>query len=176
MQQGKKRAGHREHFSLHNISEEYFARLLERLWAYTDIRGNDDCWPWLGPIVRPSFPYGSMKLKIGDRHCSMNAHRFMWLVEHPLEELPESVCHSCDNSMCINPKHLFAGTQIDNIRDCISKGRNARGSMFSHSKLTESDVLAIRADRRPHKEIEAEYGLGRKYVSAIKNKRWWKWL
>ena len=154
----------------------YIARVAERLWAYIDIRGPRECWPWMGPIVRPSFPYGSLKLKVDDVHTHVTAHRFMWLLEHPLDDLPESVCHRCDNSLCMNPLHLFAGTQADNVRDCITKKRYSRGETHATARLTEAQVQSIRVDERTHKEIAKQYGIGLKYVGSIRRRRWWKWL
>ncbi len=54
------------------------------------------------------------------------------------------VCHGCDNRPCINPRHLFLGTQKANIVDASNKGRMARGENHYLTKLTENDVLAIR--------------------------------
>lgn len=179
MQQRKKRESRirRRNISLDRMTCAYLIRLVERLWAYIDIRGNNECWPWMGPQLRPHYvPYGSMKLKVHGKHAQIPAHRFLWLVENPRASLPESVCHSCDFSLCMNPRHLFAGSQIDNIRDCVNKGRSSRGSNHPSSRLKEKQVLEIRGDRRPHKEIAADYGISTKYVGSIKNKRWWKWL
>lgn len=158
------------------MSSAYLARLAERMWAYIDIRGPRQCWPWMGPIVRPAYPYGSFKVKVDGQHCQVPAHRFLWLLEHPLDALPEAVCHRCDNSLCMNPLHLFAGTQADNVRDCIAKKRYSRGEHHPTAKLTEEDVRYIRADARPHKEIAKAYGITVKYVGSIKQRRWWKWL
>lgn len=154
------------------MTPDYIARLAERLWAYIDIRGPRECWPWMGPIVRPAFPYGSFRY---DR-TQTTAHRFLWLLENPTLPLPEAVCHRCDNSLCMNPLHLFAGTQADNVRDCITKKRYSRGSTHATAKLTEEEVKAIRADSRAHKYIAADYGITVKYVGSIKRRRWWKWL
>lgn len=63
-------------------------------------------------------------------------------------EVPQGlvVMHSCDNPPCVNPKHLRPGTKMDNSRDCVNKKRNVFGERHSKSKLTESQVLNIRAD------------------------------
>lgn len=53
------------------------------------------------------------------------------------------VCHRCDNPGCFNPRHLFVGSQKDNMRDCRNKGRHAHGET-SYAKLTEDDVRRIR--------------------------------
>lgn len=55
------------------------------------------------------------------------------------------VMHTCDNPICVNPKHLVVGTQIENIADMHSKGRHAFGER-NNSKLTESEVLAMRKE------------------------------
>ena len=55
------------------------------------------------------------------------------------------VCHHCDNPPCCNPRHLFLGTATDNMRDAVRKGRIATGERNGRAKLTEAQVLEIRA-------------------------------
>jgi len=76
------------------------------------------CWQWIGRS-RTSTGYG----KLGFQWRTYKAHRAAWLTWRG--EIPKglSVLHRCDNPLCINPEHLFLGTQEDNVRDCISKGR-----------------------------------------------------
>jgi len=87
------------------------------------------------------------------------------------------VCHHCDNSACINPEHLFLGTQKDNMQDAIRKGRMARGEAHGSSKLTEADVRAIQADTTstPTK-LGRKYGVSPSNICAIKIGATWGWL
>jgi hypothetical protein len=95
--------------------------------------------------------------------------------------------HLCDNPSCCNPAHLQWGTQRDNIRDAVAKGRVSRGDAHSqitkeviprgeghcNAVLTADKVLAIRADQRMHKDIARDYGISKSNVSAIKLRRSW---
>lgn len=72
------------------------------------------------------------------------AHRIAW--ELYRGEIPEGmfVCHHCDTPACVNPAHLFLGTRAENIADCVSKGRNTKGSRVPQARLTEEDIYPIR--------------------------------
>ena len=63
-------------------------------------------------------------------------------------DIPEGkcVCHSCDNTKCVNPIHLFLGSQLDNVRDRVTKGRGCqdKGEASSGAKLTGEEVIKIR--------------------------------
>ena len=107
--------------------------LEERLFNRTAIMDNG-CWMFLG--AWNSDGYGCINVK--GKICS--AHRVSY--ELLVGAIPEgtSVLHSCDNRYCINPDHLFLGTQLDNVHDMMAKGR----ANFNTMKLTETQIEEIR--------------------------------
>lgn len=127
--------------------EDYRESQKERLLNLSHDEG--DCRIWKN-TCRQRFGYGMIQW----RKKNMAAHRAAWIAwKGPI---PESLCvlHKCDNPSCINPEHLFLGTQKDNIKDMIKKERNhngdkcVKGEMHPHSKLKEDDVLYIRNERK----------------------------
>lgn len=85
----------------------------EDFWASTV--KTDTCWLWNGPM-----------LKSGYGKCGDYAHRFAYeLLVGPIPK-GKCVCHHCDVRNCVNPEHLFIGSQGDNIRDAAAKGRMAK--------------------------------------------------
>lgn len=94
------------------------------------------CWLWTG--VLNIAGYGRFSV----RHDYQLAHR--WAYDRwvgPVGDL--YVCHTCDVRRCVNPAHLFLGTQGANLADMIAKGRSARGTRVATAKLTEVQVLAV---------------------------------
>jgi hypothetical protein len=102
--------------------------------------GIDGCWEWPGFKNEDGYGRGRYLGKKG------SAHRFSWQIN--FGEIPTGmcVCHHCDNPACINPKHLFLGTHIDNMRDMRKKGRGAdfSGERNPRAKLTAQDVIEMR--------------------------------
>lgn len=96
--------------------------VAERFWRHVDKLGPNGCWVWTG--YRDAKGYGSFNS--GSR--GELAHRFSYRLANGAlsSELP-NVLHRCDNPPCVNPAHLFAGTQLDNIRDAVQKGRLHNG-------------------------------------------------
>lgn len=109
------------------------------------------------------------------------AHRASWeLVNGPIKS-KLFVCHHCDVRNCVNPDHLFLGSNLDNVRDAVRKGRNSKpprmprsGELNTGAKLTAPAVLSIRKDARPLMVIAAEYGVSGPTISMIRNRRTWK--
>ena len=143
--------------------------LNERFWAKVDVRGPDECWEFSG--TRERCGYGQIKVK----GRMLMAHRVSW--ELICGEIPDGlkVCHSCDNRPCVNPHHLFLGTQSDNIGDAFNKGRiNNVGVNHPRAKFTEDQVLAIRSDLRTNTEIAKEFDVSAATIWAIKTKANWR--
>lgn len=119
----------------------------------------------------------------------LGAHRVAYLISTGVDPRELSVCHSCDNPLCVNPSHLSLGTPQDNSTQMAIAGRAAkgdkngarlyperlaRGEGNGNSKLTESQVITIRADTRVQREIALDYGVRRTLISSIKLRKIWK--
>ncbi len=100
---------------------------LRRFWDNVKILGLDECWEWQGS--RDKDGYGFMSAK--------RAHRLSWLYTYWEEPGQLHVLHRCDNPPCCNPLHLFLGTELDNVRDAISKKRRFGMSGELKARLSE---------------------------------------
>lgn len=89
----------------------------------------DGCWLWRGAIQR-SNGYGRFAL---NPPTVIYAHRASFLIFNGDIPAGMSVCHTCDVTRCVNPKHLFIGDQFDNMQDAARKGRTSRGEKHSRS-------------------------------------------
>jgi len=128
------------------------------------------CWNWTGSINFHGYGQKMIAKK------NFRAHRIFY--QKYKGRIPAGLCvlHKCDNKKCVNPEHLFLGTDQDNATDCIRKGRTARGSKQHVSKLNASQVLQIRKDRRPQKLIAKAYGVTPTCIMYIQKRRNWAWL
>jgi hypothetical protein len=147
-------------------------KLKDRLFDKTFVDGNG-CRVWTGSLTKKAKGYGRIKVN----HALVGAHRLSWELHNGPIPTGLRVLHKCDNSPCINPDHLFLGTQLDNVRDCIKKGRFTRnplrGESHPGSKITMAQAGLIRADSRIQRVIAAEYGISQSTVSYIKTGLKW---
>lgn len=139
---------------------------------YKDLKG--DCWICTshtkGTTGRPHINH-----RIDGKQEHIHISRFMY--ERAYGDIPEGldVLHKCDRKDCINPHHLYLGTDKENTRDRIERGlqHNPQGEEHGKAKLTNKQVLAIYHDSRLHKDIAADYGISRQQVGKIKNGEQW---
>lgn len=108
------------------------------------------CWIWTGSSRKG---YGILKL---GRTKTIKAHRLSYEISRGIIPDRLEVLHECDTPLCVNPSHLFLGTQADNMKDMVAKGRQSKGSHRPASKLDEKTVKWIRSNYvKGHKEFGA---------------------
>jgi DNA-binding XRE family transcriptional regulator len=148
-----------------NLKEKFHKYLPDNL-------DKNKCWEWKGSINRG---YGV----ICHNKKTIKAHRVSYELyyEKPLNDL--HCLHNCDNPSCVNPLHLFAGTNLDNVRDKINKGRcytgHQKGEHNGASKLKDGDVIQIRElyNNQNYTTIKLGkmYGVNRATISYIVNNK-----
>lgn len=139
---------------------------------YKDLQG--DCWichsHTKGSTGRPHINHRSQ----GEQE---HIHISRLIYERAFGEIPAGmdVLHKCDRKDCINPHHLYLGTDKENTRDRIERGQqhNPQGEEHGNAKLTNEQVIAIFHDTRLQKDIAADYGISRQQVSKIKSGEQW---
>lgn len=152
---------------------------IERsFWNRVDKKGPDDCWEWKGGC-RDKVPHNYGTVWFNGKQW--RAHVFAYTIHHgPTNGL--FVCHKCDNPPCCNPNHLFLGTNLDNVRDMISKGRDKRekGEERYNARLTEDDVREIRRRHKKRDKVNGQTALAKEFgvyhtmIHAIVTGRRWK--
>lgn len=143
----------------------------DRFWPR--VNKTDGCWLWTGPITKQGYGEGICLASMDGRR--IQSHRVAWILTHGAIPNGMHVLHKCDNPTCVNPSHLFLGTNQDNVDDKMNKGRFVPVCGESHpkSKLTEADVLAIRGSLLPTGVLSKQYGVSTSLVLRIKKRKTW---
>ena len=145
--------------------------VAERLAFYSRPQKNG-CLLWIGATVKS----GSGRIRINGKNEVVA--RAAWK-EHHKRSIPKDlkVLHTCDVPACIRKKHLFLGTQADNVADMDAKGRRVvrRGEQKA-TKLTAKKVRAIRRDQRNYRIVARQYKIHPQYVYQIRNRAKWSHL
>ena len=150
----------------------------EQLTRYI-VDGSTGCWIWTGGIGQDG--YGKLK-----RHGkTVRAHRVFY--EHFVGVIPQGlvIMHSCDNPLCVNPKHLSPGTHLENELDKDLKGRRSPSPSISHphlmprgeasgtSVLTEVQVKNILSETDTAKVVAEKYGVSKSTILSIRSGKTW---
>lgn len=135
---------------------------MKRFWDKVD--KSDDCWEWAA--TRAWDGYGLFNL------CGkmQMAHRIAWILINGPIPSGLQVCHHCDNRGCVNPAHLFIGTQHDNMLDCHRKGRHPL------TRLSEDDVRFIRSATGSGVELARRFKCSKSHIGRIRSREKRRWV
>ena len=143
---------------------------VARFWSKVAVGRPGVCWEWQAALNENG--YGVFRAP--GEHRNIKAHRVAWSLAHRRNlDHQEVVSHACDNPPCVNPAHLVAASQPDNIADMVQKGRQ-RGSR--HSRLTGQDIvdicLAVQGGEAQI-SVASRFQISQSYVSMlVSGKRW----
>lgn len=135
-----------------------------------DIKPSEECWQWTGTLQRTGYGIFCYKKR------RIIASRVSYIIFNQ-KLIPDGmfVCHSCDNKSCVNPKHLWVGTNKDNQMDAARK----LISISPDQKLTHEQVREMRALMDlgiKDKELSKKYGVTYEHVNNIRHRKCWKYL
>lgn len=172
-----------------SISDDEMSEIKRRFSKKYKVDNLSNCWIWTGAKSKKGygmFSIGPSRTPCGKRRNSMHtAPRVSYEIH--VGRIPEMeghhgacVLHVCDNPSCVNPSHLFIGSNIDNVRDMDRKKRRvtvaAKGSDHKNSKINESmvnEIVNLINLGVPQGEISKKYSISKSTVSAIKTGRIW---
>ncbi len=151
-----------------SIWDEGFA---EYFWNKA-VKGDDGCWRWRG--IDKKGRYG--KILVGE--TKYQTHRLSWILTHNVEPTL-LILHHCDHPSCINPEHLYEGTDADNSRDKVMRDRMnpLKGEQHPKSKLTDAKVRDIKQELKqgiPWNVLSEKYGVVKGSIGHIAAGRSWK--
>lgn len=134
---------------------------MERFW--NKVEKTNTCWNWQGGKDRDGYGHIRVEGKL------WQTHRFSSLLDDK-DPAGYVVLHSCDNPSCVNPQHLKLGTQADNVKDMIIKGRYVK----PQGRLSDAEVRAIRDSSDSLLKLSKQYKLSTTTLWKVKNKVYYK--
>lgn len=150
-------------------------RVVKKFWRYVEKGNDNECWIWKGTINEHG--YGVI---MAARSFLIRAHRLSYSLSigKPMDD-HLCILHECDNPPCVNPRHLKAGTKLENTHDMIKKGRNSNppinyGEKHHNTKFKESDFYLIKNDKRSNRIIAMEFGVCEETIRRVKTGKTWK--
>lgn len=153
-----------------DLSDYQYSGLEQRFWEKVD-RGNvGECWEW--QAARGTKGYG----QFWNGEYMDHAHRISYALD-VREPGDLHVLHTCDNPPCVNPNHLYLGTNSDNQKDAFERGQKTHiGEQNPSAKLTKDDVIDIKEmldGSASYSDVMDEYDIGKTAVGQIARGETW---
>ena len=142
-----------------SLQDRFFSRFVKL---------TNGCWQWRSHTDKDG--YGVLP----GAHQNTRAHRLSYEIHNGA--IPEGmiVCHHCDNPGCVNPDHLFVGTQKDNAQDALRKGRHYVGEKNGRSKLTEENIKEILTSELNGQQLADKFGVTRSTINNVRRGDTWQ--
>lgn len=155
----------------------------ERFWNKVRKAGPDECWQWTGAVNPDGYGFIYAGKAYAPNVRFIRAHRLSWEMHNGPVPDGLAVLHHCDNPLCVNPAHLYAGTQSQNCHDRAVRRRGKEhrqhGEANDNAKITEAEVIAILALLKAGKSqtvVAKLFGLTQPYVSKLSRGQYWRHL
>jgi hypothetical protein len=153
------------------VEAEGYERFVGRFWS--TVLMADGCWLRKAGINRPD-KHGKFFLgRRAGRGEHIGAHRLAWLLARGPAPRGLFVCHDCDNPPCVNPKHLFLGTPLDNTADMMRKGRHRSGRKLNR-QLAEEIRNVHAAERLTFQKLGERFGISCAQAYRIVKREQWR--
>jgi HNH endonuclease/ribosomal L20-like protein len=179
--QGKVHAARRKFCSTKCMHESQYTPFEDRV----AVEPNTGCELWTGTLFKNGYgqAYSRKAYAVGARH-QIEAHRLAWIMANG--DIPDGlfVLHKCDTKACVNPRHLFLGTHMDNMADMIKKGRapirDSRGEKNGRAKISAADAARIRDLRKSdpkswsYRNLSKEFGVSKGAIWYVATGRTWR--
>lgn len=144
--------------------------ILNRFWSKIDKKASKSCWTWLASKNNDGYGRFGIGKKV------YQSHRLSYYLHYGDFDQTMLVLHKCDMPACVNPNHLFLGTNKENTADRVKKGRSCAGSRHARAKIKEDDVAAIKnllASGLTLRHVASIYNVAASTVSNIKTGKSW---
>lgn len=143
------------------------ARFFQKVSKLPDAPG---CWLWTGSVTKKGYGWFNVDGRI------TKAHRLAYALAFGPIPTGLLVLHRCDTPGCVNPDHLRVGTPRENSADMVARRRqrSLRGEQSAKAKLTEAQVIAIRATTGSHPVVARRFGVARQTIGQIKSRKRWR--
>ena len=143
--------------------------LIDRFMDNVSPEPMSGCWLWTGS-VRNVKGYGSIRVDLVVQCAHRLSYKlFRGPIQHGLH-----VCHRCNVKACVNPDHLYLGTNAQNMADATRDGLRPRGERNGKTKFTEEDVRAIRNSPLGCVRLARQYNVTKVCIMGIRRRRTWK--
>lgn len=151
-----------------------FQKTAERFWKLVDKA--DCCWKWKSSLNNKG--YGQFGCVYRGKWRTVLAHRYSWELNRGPISKGGLILHRCDNPSCVNPAHLFIGTQAENLADMVQKGRAykggaTRGEQNGNHKIRACDAIQIRDAPGTLHEVALQFGISPSQILRIRQLKSW---